>query len=191
MSPPSSPRVLPLPVAEWTREDRALLRGNLVRADRYLSGAPDAPPMPPILGLFAHHPQVTGPWLAFSGALLDHGALDPRDRELLILHVGTRTHSGYQWTQHQSMARAAGLSAAQIAAVADGSWAEAWAGPDRDLLCAADQLLDDHTVDDLTWARLADRFDQRQLLELLFVVGAYTCLAMVLNSVGLQSPDTP
>lgn len=185
MTPPTTPRMAPLPVAAWKREDRALLRGNLARADRYLSDDPDAPPMPPILGLFAHHPRITGPWLAFSGALLEDGALDPYDRELLILHVGVRTHCRYQWTQHEAMARAAGLSPERIAAVSDGSWTEMWTGYECDLLRAADQLLDDNTVDDLTWGRLADRFDQRQLLELLFVVGAYACLAMVLNSVGL------
>ena len=37
------------------------------------------------------------------------------------------------------------------------------------------------------WNCLASRLDEHQLLELLFVVGNYVCLAMVLNSVGLQS----
>jgi alkylhydroperoxidase family enzyme len=37
---------------------------------------------------------------------------------------------------------------------------------------------------------LAAGFDEQQLLELLFVVGSYLCLALVLNSAGLE-PDQP
>jgi AhpD family alkylhydroperoxidase len=184
----------PLPVSEWTEEDRELLRGNLPRADRYLSGEADAPPMPAILGLFARHSRVGAPWLAFSGTLLDDGALDPRDRELLILRVGHRTGCRYQWAQHVGMAETAGLTLEQIAAVAAGAATDAaavWTDRDRDLLRAVDQLVDDHVIDDATWARLVTHLDERQLLELTFVVGSYVCLAMVLNSVGLEPAALP
>jgi alkylhydroperoxidase family enzyme len=181
-------RVAPLPAAEWTQEERDLLCGNLARADRYLSGDPDAPPMPAILGLFARHPRVTAPWLAFSGTLLDAGTLDPRDRELLILRVAARARSRYEWVQHVVIGQAAGLTQEQVAGVAEGPQSGIWTARQRDLLHAADQLLDDHVIDDATWARLAARFDERQLLELTFVVGSYACLAMVLNSAGLEPP---
>jgi 4-carboxymuconolactone decarboxylase len=182
----AEPRISPLPVAEWSEEQRELLRGNMARADRYLTGAADAPPVPAILGLLARHPRVGAHWLAFSGTLLDDGALDPRDRELLILRIGWRTRCRYQWAQHVGMAQAAGLTPEQVAAVPDGAEAAVWTEPDRVLLRAADQLVDGHTVDDATWRRLAARFDERTLLELLFVAGGYACLAMVLNSVGLE-----
>ncbi|MFD0691671.1 carboxymuconolactone decarboxylase family protein [Actinomadura fibrosa] len=180
----------PLAADEWTDEQRELLRGGLARADRYLTGDAGAPP-PPILGLLARHPRVGAPWLAFSGTLLDGGTLDPRDRELLILRVGWRTRCHYQWAQHVGMAEAAGLSPGQIAAVPRGADAGVWSERDRDLLRAADQLVDGHTVDDAVWRRLAGRFDERRLLELLFVVGGYVCLAMVLNSVGLRPAGGP
>ena len=191
MTRPAAPRLGSLPVAEWTRVDRELLRGNLARADRYLSGDADAPPVPPILGLLARHPRIGGPWLAFSGALLDDGALDPRDRELLILRVGSRTRCRYQWAQHVGIGQAAGLTSEQIAAVPDGARSDVWTDHQRDLLRAADQLLDDHVIDDGTWERLAAQLDERQLLELTFVVGSYACLAMVLNSAGLEPPAGP
>jgi 4-carboxymuconolactone decarboxylase len=181
----------PLPIAEWAEEERELLRGNMARADRYLTGAADAPPVPSILGLFARHPRLGAPWLAFSGTLLDGGTLDPRDRELLILRVGHRTGCRYQWAQHVGMARAAGLEPEQITALRDDAEPGIWSDRDRDILLAADQLVDEHTIDDALWERLAGRFDERRLLELLFVVGSYVCLAMVLNSVGLEPPRGP
>lgn len=182
----SASRLTPLPVSEWTDEERELLRGNLARADRFLSGAPDAPPMPPILGLFARHPRLGAPWLAFSAALFEEATLEARVRELLILRVGWRTECTYLWEQHVSMGETAGLTPQQVAAVRGAADAPVWTDEERDLLQATDQLIEEHVLDDTTWNRLASRLDERQLLEALFVVGGYVCLAMVLNSVGLQ-----
>ncbi|MBL7520167.1 carboxymuconolactone decarboxylase family protein, partial [Frankia sp. CNm7] len=97
------------------------MRGHLTRAERYLSGAADAPPMPPILGLLARHVRVGGPWLAFSGRLLEDGTLRPRDRELLILRVGARTRCRYLWAEHVRIGRETGLTDADLAAVATGT----------------------------------------------------------------------
>jgi 4-carboxymuconolactone decarboxylase len=168
--------------------DPASFRGRLPAADRYLTGASDAPPLPGILGLLAHHPTLGGNWLTFSAGLLDAPTLDPRDRELLVLRVAARTGCRYEWAQHARMGLAAGLSAEQIDALAGPLAGAGWADGDVDLVAAADQLIDEHRVGDVTWKRLAARFEERQLLELLFVVGSYLCLALVLNSAGLE-PD--
>jgi 4-carboxymuconolactone decarboxylase len=197
MTAANPPRVEPLPLAEWADEELAFLRGNLARADHYLSGDPDAPPLPAILGLFARHPRVAGPWLGFNGSLLEDGTLPARDRELLILRVAVRTKCRYEWEQHRSIAASAGLSDEEIAAIGDNDGISAWTQRDQSLLLAADQLIGEHTIDDTGWAQLARHFDERQLLEICFVIGSYTCLAMVLNAAGLapavsetQLPET-
>ena len=46
-------------------------------------------------------------------------------------------------------------------------------------------MIDDHSVGDATWADLESHFGPAEMLELLFVVGGYLCLAAVLNSIGL------
>ena len=184
----------PLPLVEWSDEQREALRGNLRRADKYLSGAPDAPPLPAILGLLARHPGIGAPWLAFSATLLDAGVLDPRDRELLVLRVGWRMRSRYEWAQHVAMGQAAGLTEDEIEAVPAGPASPIFDERDGALLHAVDELLDEHAVGDETWQRLREHFDDAELLEVLFVVGSYACLAMVLNSVGLApdaGPDLP
>jgi AhpD family alkylhydroperoxidase len=187
VSSAAAPRLTPRAADDWAADERDLLRGRLTAADRYLTGEPDAPPLPGILGLLGHHPRLAANWLAFSGELLDEPVLDPRDRELLILRVGWRTQCRYEWAQHVRMARDAGVTAAEIDAVV-GPLDAGWSGRDRDLLAAADQMIDQHRIDDATWRRLATRFDEAELLELLFIVGSYLCLALVLNSVGLE-PD--
>lgn len=191
MSAATSPRLAPLAADKWGQEGRDLLRGRVAAADQYLSGGIDAPEMPGILGLLGHHPRLAGNWLAFSGDLLDDPVLDPRDRELLILRVAWRTQSRYEWAQHARMAAAAGLDAERIAAAAGDIDAPVWTDRDRDLLRSVDEMIEGFQVGEGTWTRLAEHFDESQLIELLFVVGSYLCLALVLNSTGLQPDARP
>ena len=108
----------------------------------------------------------------------------------MILRVAWRTHSGYEWTQHVRSGRETGLTEAQIDAIGQGAAAEVWTPLERALLRAVDEMIDGFAVGEETWATLAASFDGAQMLELLFVIGGYVCLAYVLNSVGLQ-PDLP
>ncbi|MFD6455838.1 carboxymuconolactone decarboxylase family protein [Nocardia sp. NPDC060220] len=181
-------RLVPLPVREWDEKTRAMLRGHVKSADRYLSGAPDAPAMPGVLGVLAHHPELAGAWLAYNGLLIERPTVDPRERELVILRVAWRSESDYEWAQHVRIATSLGVDAEQIEAVRYGPQAPVWSPVQRALLAMTDQLLDRHRVDDAVWAQLELHFDSRQLIELLFVAGSYLCLAMVFNSVALQ-PD--
>lgn len=188
MSRSIAARLAPLPVREWDENTRNMFRGHVKSADRYLSGAPDAPAMPGILGVLAHHPELAGAWLAYNGLLIERPAVDPRDRELVILRVAWRSGSEYEWAQHVRIATTLGITEEQIAAVRSEPRRPVWSPGQRSLLAMTDQLLDQHRVDDATWAQLEIHFDTRQLIELLFVAGSYLCLAMVLNSVALQ-PD--
>ena len=67
--------------------------------------------------------------------------------------------------------------------------ARAVVSADRDVLAATDQLIDGYRIDDETWQRLATQLDERQLVEAVFVVGTYTCLAMAFNTFGLGHDD--
>ncbi|WP_040866712.1 carboxymuconolactone decarboxylase family protein [Nocardia exalbida] len=187
---PSEPRLPPLPIHQWDEQAREMLRGRLTMADRYLSGAPDAPPLPNVLGVLGHHPELAAAWLTYNSLLLERCTLDPRWRELVILRVAWRSGSRYEWEQHVRIGLRTGLSPTQIAAVRQNPGAELRTRPERLLLTAADQLLDRHRIDDDTWTELGTHFDTRQLMELMFVTGSYLCLAMVFNSADLRSdPD--
>ena len=54
------------------------------------------------------------------------------------------------------------------------------------LLRAADELHDDQVLSDATWRDLAANYDDKQLLDLVFTVGQYTLVSMVLNTAGIQ-----
>jgi 4-carboxymuconolactone decarboxylase len=179
-------RLAPVPFAAWDEHTRTTLLAHLRRPELYLSGAPDAPPMPVVLELFANHVGLSETFLTFSDALADAEArLDPKIRELAILRVAWRTRSGYEWNQHSRMARDEGLTEAQVRAVRDEPSDPVWTPEDRAVLAAADEMVDAFGIGQETWDRLAASLDGPQIFELLFVVGGYLCLATVLNSLGL------
>ena len=191
MTPPSAPRLPPLPFAAWDDHVRSVLLPHLRRPEVYLSDAPGAPPMPIVLELLARNLPLSDAWLPFTAMLAGGDAtLQPEHRELVILRVAWRTHSGYEWAQHVRSGRETGLTEAQIEAIGHGAAAEAWTPLQRALLRAVDEMIDGFAVGEETWRTLTASFDSAQMLELLFVIGGYVCLAYVLNSVGLQ-PDLP
>jgi alkylhydroperoxidase family enzyme len=67
--------------------------------------------------------------------------------------------------------------------------APGWSPFDQALLRATDQLLDVGTVDDDTWAVLAEELDRHQLMDLVFVVGTYSMLAMAMRAFDVPLDD--
>ncbi|HEV7886707.1 MAG TPA: carboxymuconolactone decarboxylase family protein [Acidimicrobiales bacterium] len=168
------PRIAPLTDADLTDEQRELLGG--VRLDG---------PAANIFGTLVRHPGLFRKWLPFGGKLLA-GKLPARDREILILRTGWNCGTHYEFGQHVVIAKGAGLSDDDIRAVVKGT------GPDGLLIAAADELHADSRIADATWAALADRYDERQLLEVPFVVGHYHMVGFVLNSLGVErEPGVP
>ena len=184
----TAPRLAPLPREQYTdavRNAIATAYGGAA-AERFCTTSPDAPPVPNVLGTLMHHPALAGPFLAYNNVLLQKPALDPRLRELVILRVACRTRAPYEWAQHVRMAYRVGLDDDEIIAVTQREHTDTWSALEADVLAATDDLIDDYCVSGNTWDRLAKQLETTQLVELLFVVGTYTGLAMVFNSFGLQ-----
>lgn len=171
------PRVGPLPQEEWDADVRAALEtgGAALRTQWVPNG----------VTTLLRHPSLAGAFLAYNGVLVNRSVLDDRARELVILRVAWRSGSTYEWLQHARIAGRYDISPAELAAIADGAAAGGWTDREAALLSATDQLMDGYTVDDETWARLAEDLDERQLVELVFVVGTYACLAMAFISLGV------
>jgi len=154
--------------------------------ERFLATGADAPRVPNVLTTMMRHPALAGPFLTYNNVLLRTPAIEPRLRELVVLRVAWRTRSPYEWVQHVRLAPRFGITAEEIDAIAQGADAGTWTPLEADLLAATDQLIETYRVHDATWARLAEHLDERQLIEVPFIVGTYTCLAMAFNSVGLE-----
>jgi 4-carboxymuconolactone decarboxylase len=163
-----------LPEGEQDERAKALL------GDVAVSG-----PASNIFTTLVRHPGLFRRWLPFGGKLLA-GRLPARDRELLILRTAWLCDAEYEWGQHVALGRQAGLSEGEIERVKDGPGDPAWSGDEAVLLRAADELHGDACISDETWASLAARYDQPQLIEIPMLVGHYHLVAFALNSLGVQ-----
>jgi 4-carboxymuconolactone decarboxylase len=132
----------------------------------------------------ANHPDLLRRWLVFANHVLGKSTLPVRDREILILRIGHRCRSAYEWGQHVQIARRAGMSDADIAAIRDGG--EGFAAHEALLLRAADELHADAFISDATWEGLSRHYHTQQLMDIVFTVGQYTLVSMALNSFGVQ-----
>jgi 4-carboxymuconolactone decarboxylase len=165
------PRVEPLAAEEMDPETRA----------RFGDG--------PLLNIFrtlAHHPKLLKRWLVFGNHVLAKSTLPPREREIVILRVGWRCRSEYEFGQHTVIARGSGLSDDEIERVTRGADAPGWSELDRLLLRATDELLEDAFLSDATWQALSAHYSTQQLIDLVFLVGQYNLVSMALNSLGVQ-----
>ena len=57
------------------------------------------------------------------------------------------------------------------------------------LIDIADELHTDSEISDATWAKLEDRYDKKQLIEICMVVGQYHLVSMTLNSLRVQRDE--
>ncbi len=185
------PRVPPLPPREWPPEMRqalAPLRPENPR--RPLPPRDDARPKGlAVLGMLAHHPELTHAWNVFNGHVLFASTIEPRERELLVLRTAAVRGASYEWAQHVVQGADAGLSADEVARVIVGPDALGWDALDRALLVAVDELIADARIGDATWATLSAAFDTRQMMDIIFTVGAYELLAMMMRTAGIQLDD--
>lgn len=181
------PRLPPRPREDWDDDVADALRlGFPAAADVFLSDADDAPRVPNVLSTLMHHPALAGPFLRYNQVLLQTPTLGHRLRELLVLRVASRTGSSYEWAQHVRIAKTFDVTSEEIDALRGDDRGSTWDRLEADALTAVDELLDHHEISDATWARLADQLDDAQLVELVFVVGTYTALAMAFNSFRLR-----
>jgi 4-carboxymuconolactone decarboxylase len=182
-----TPRLQPLPTEKWGASEVDALRGAF--PDSLVDSILQTGHAPNVLGTMLHHPALSGPFNVFGNVLLQQPTIGHRNRELMLLCVAWRTGARYEWVHHALLAERYGVTDKDIDAITTGIAADSWATHERDLVAAANEMLDNYRIADDTWNRLAEHFSERQLVEIPMTVGAYTALAMAFNSWNLQVED--
>ena len=174
-------RLGPIPADQWDDEAvQAALAVMLPAERRNPQGAGAA------LTALVHHPKLAKAFLGFSVHMLFRSTLPARLRELAILRVAYRRGCAYEWTHHVVIGKEAGLTDDDIAALQHG---HARDDLDRAVLAAVDELEDKSVLSPTTEAVLAQHLDQKQRMELVFMVGCYATLAMAFNTFGVEPED--
>lgn len=143
---------------------------------------------PAVFLTLGRHRRLFWGWLHFAGRLMPGGRLSRRESELVIVRVAARRGSSYELAQHRRLARRAGLSRDEIAAVETTAEHAGFTDRERLLLRATDELLADQDLSDGLWEALGERFDDRERIEILMLVGHYAMLATALHALRVR-PD--
>ncbi len=185
MSENPTQRITNLPREEWTDEARQVF-SYWGEPESWDNGSKTN-----LLMVMANHPELGTAFNNFGKHLLLATKVPVRPRELIVLRTSWHLKSEYEWHYHVGYALRADLSKDEIAAVRDGPEAAIWDGKDEDraVLRAVDELIADAKVSDQTWATLAQSFDKRQLMDLVFTIGHYVMLSWAISSFGMPIED--
>ncbi len=170
----SVPRIPPVSDDEMTEEQQKLL------APLIEQGWVDN-----VFRTIIQHPKLYKRWIVFANHVLFKSTLPAREREIAILRVGWLCQAEYEWAQHVEIGKRAGITDAEIEKIVVGPDGD-WDAKDQALLTAVDELHQNKDISDATWAKLADHFSQKQIVDLVFAVGQYTLVSMALNTFGVQ-----
>ena len=170
----TKPRIMPVADADLTPEQSEAL-------EAFRPG--------PVLNIFrtlVNAPKALGRFNQWGGYVLSRrNDLPAREREIVILRTGYLCKSGYEFTQHTRIGLQSGLSEAEIGQIKAGPDA-GWGAADKALIQASDELHADQFITDATWGELGRHFTAKQCMDLVFTVGQYTQVSMMLNTFGVQ-----
>jgi len=127
-------------------------------------------------------PEVMTRARAMGDYLRYRSVLPPRLSEFVILLTARQWTQNYEWSAHEPLARQGGLSAAIIAAVAEGRRPDAMAEDEEVLYTLCDELRRNQSVTDATYARAVKTLGEQGVIDALGITGYYTLLAMVMNT---------
>lgn len=178
-------RIPPLPRAEWTDDAREVFA---------FWGEPNAweeGSKTNIIMTIANHTDLAKVYSTWSKHLLMSNTLATRQLELIVLRVGWRVKSEYEWHNHVGYGLKAGLTLDEIAAIREKPANGPWNEQDMAVLNSVDELIGRGRVSNPTWKVLSKYYDRRQLMDLVFSIGHYVMTSWALSSFGveLESPD--
>ena len=159
-------------LAELIAQMRAQRRGKLIS----------------VYGLLLHSPEVAQAWMALINAVRWRTGLDARLREIVILRVAALNDAAYVIDVHRRhFTDADGLAAAECEALCAAQMPSGLFGETEEAVIA---YIDESTrgahVSTETFARVRRFLDERQIVELSVLVGAYNMHTRVINALEID-----
>jgi 4-carboxymuconolactone decarboxylase len=165
-------RFPPLRWAEMTEEQKTMTRHVLDGPRTAMGGPFNVMLRSPVMGDFA---QELGAQVRFNSGL------DAPLREMAILMAARHWTSHFEWNAHKAAALSAGLDPAVVAAIAAGERPRSMQPTEAVLHRFCDELLETKRVGDDTFAAAKAAFGEQGLAEIIFTLGYYSLVSMLLN----------
>jgi alkylhydroperoxidase family enzyme len=128
--------------------------------------------------ILAHASTAYAGYRVMTHAIFAQLTIAPTERELIVLAVLHLDHGEYAWLQHVEIALDIGISREKIDAIAaDRFSATVFSDREKALLAFTRQVVRSVRVDDAIFNPVADFYNPRQLVEVIFAIGHYMTLA--------------
>lgn len=163
------------PALEWAQmseEQRTMTRHVLDGPRTSMAGPFNVMLRSPLMGDLA---QELGAQVRFNSVLA------APLREMAILMVMRHWTSHFEWNAHKAGALSAGLDPAIVAAIAAGERPRAMQPSEAALHRFCDELLQTKRVSDDTFAAAKAAFGEQGVAEIIFTLGYYSTVSMLLN----------
>lgn len=120
-------------------------------------------------------------------AMMTDMTLPALDREIVILAVLHLDRGAYEWAQHEQVAEAMGIAKAKVEAIADDRFNDPlFSEREKALLAFTRQTVKTVRVDDFAFGAVRAIYDDRQLVELIHVIGIYMLIVRVSEVAELE-----
>lgn len=144
-----------------------------------------------IFKMMAHAETVLKPVMKLGGTLLGKLELDPKVRELCLLHAVNLEGGEYEWGQHVPVALALGSNQAQIDALRAGDdGADCFSDLERAVLRFTREVIVDVGASQQALDAVRQYLSDREVVELIVMVGFYTMLARLTETLAIEE-DPP
>jgi 4-carboxymuconolactone decarboxylase len=165
-------RFRPLQWAEMTEAQKTMVRHVLDGPRTAMGGPFNVMLRSPVMGDLV---QEFGAQVRFSSGLA------PPLREMAILMAARHWTSHYEWNAHKNAALGAGLDPAIVTSIAAGETPRAMQPEQAALHRFCAELLSTKRVSDETFAATKAAFGEQGVTEIIFTLGYYSMVSMLLN----------
>lgn len=184
-------RAPPYPPAELSPELRGLHDEMTGYVDEHLRGFVSKRddgaligPFPPML----RFPAFGRAAWTYTKALIDHASLPKPAHEVAILVTGAAFGARYELYAHERVGEAAGLSPAKVATIAAGQRPPDLTDDEAAAYDVAAALTAGRQLPATTYARAVAAFGEEGTAELIYLVGGYCLVCMLLNAYDAPVP---
>ena len=144
-----------------------------------------------IFNMMAHAETCLKPVMKLGGALLGKLQLDPKLRELCLLHAVKLEGGEYEWLQHVPIALDLGATQAQIDALTRGDdRAACFDARETAALVLTREAVVDVRASEAAVAEARRHLPEREIVELILMSGFYIMLARLTETLGVEN-DPP
>ena len=122
--------------------------------------------------------------------MLSANTLPVKQRQIAIMRTAWITGAVYMWSSHLNTSISAGCSPDMYAPIQSGPDDPYFTPIERVVMLATDELVEHHKISDANWHALMIEWNNQQMLDFMFTVGAYAMIAGVMRSTGAERlPD--